>query len=123
MQVTRGLGWVEANPGVTRLDKRWLSQRAVVAETLLAEDPHDILIDLHEVTMVDSGVPVLLSQLADACVKRGGSLYIARPPALLVNLMKGTNLSGFHYAGDPKLDVEWLAARVRATAWKKGQQV
>lgn len=123
MQVSRGAGWVEASPEVARLDKRWLSNQAALVDFLLSEDPHDILIDMHGVTMLDSGVPVLLSRLADACTKRGGHLFISRPPLLLMNMLKGTGLRGLQFVGDPVFDADWLAAKMQATAWEKGREI
>jgi len=121
MQVSSGSGWVEARPGTARLDKRWLSNGPAMVEALLSDDPHDVLIDLHGVTMVDSAVPVLLSQLADACTKRGGHLFIARSPLLLVNMLKGTGVRGLRFVGDPSSDADWLAAKMGASGWKKSQ--
>ena len=117
MQLSSGPGWAAVQCDVSRINELWLSEQSGLVALATADHPSTILLDTTGVAFVDDSFLRVISTLADYCRLNGGRLYVARAPAMLLNLMKGAQLDrSVTLVDDPRFDPTWLSAQTAAVA-------
>jgi len=85
-------GAVELIHGTVPLTRNVQEEFRSVAQSCVASGPGQVVLDLREVTLIDSAGLESLLDLQETCLRRGGALKVAAPNHLCRDILRVTGL-------------------------------